>query len=212
MSTQQVIQPRYPIGFGRRKGDRDTSNKSDNKSQSEKLIPSKSTGAGMPGKSLGHSSAARDRLVFLTSCFIGQRVDVQVKNGSIYTGIFHSTNSEEDFGVILKMAQLTKDASHGGQKSVLESASKSPIRTFIIPANELVQVNAKDVPVTSSGMSSDIREVKEKDILIDSYISRSHTGEIERELGRWVPDESDPICSNLDNVFDVPWNRCSYII
>ncbi|CAM8954331.1 hypothetical protein QQ045_016023 [Rhodiola kirilowii] len=205
MSTQQVIQPRHSGGFGRRKGDRDTSNKPENKLQSEMSIPSRSTRAGVPGKSVDRTDAAHDRLVFLISCFIGQYVDVQVKNGSIYTGIFHSTNSGKDFGVILKMAQLSKDVF--GQKSVSETVSKSPIKTLIIPENELVQVIAKDVLVTSDRVSSDICDAKEKDILIDSYISQSRPGETERELERWVPDDSDPMCSNLDNVFDAPWNR-----
>lgn len=55
--------------------------------------------AGNKDGSLGSSS--HERLVYVTACFIGQHVDVQVKNGSIYSGIFHSTNAEKDFGMFL---------------------------------------------------------------------------------------------------------------
>ena len=53
--------------------------------------------AGSKDESFGSSSG--DRLVYLTTCFVGQHVDVQVKNGSMYSGIFHSTNAEKDFGM-----------------------------------------------------------------------------------------------------------------
>jgi len=40
-----------------------------------------------------------DRLVYVTTCLIGQQVQVQVKNGSIYSGIFHATDTHKDFGM-----------------------------------------------------------------------------------------------------------------
>lgn len=46
-------------------------------------------------------------------------------------------------GIILKMACLTKDGSLQGQRSGIESFSKAPSKTLIIPANDLVQVIAK---------------------------------------------------------------------
>jgi len=48
-----------------------------------------------------YESPSRDRLVYLTTCLIGHQVEVQVKNGSIYSGIFHATNTEKDFGMFL---------------------------------------------------------------------------------------------------------------
>lgn len=41
------------------------------------------------------------------------------------------------------MARLTKDGSLRGQKSGIESASKAPSNTLIIPGKEFVQVIAK---------------------------------------------------------------------
>lgn len=50
-------------------------------------------------------------------------------------------------GVILKMARMIKDGGFRGQRAFAESVSKAPSKTFIIPANELVQVTAKVVPI-----------------------------------------------------------------
>lgn len=47
----------------------------------------------------GYESPSRDRLIYLASCLLGHNVEVQVKNGSIYSGIFYATNSEKDFGM-----------------------------------------------------------------------------------------------------------------
>lgn len=41
----------------------------------------------------------RDRLVYVTTCLIGQQVEVQLKNGSVYSGIFHATDADKDFGI-----------------------------------------------------------------------------------------------------------------
>ena len=38
-------------------------------------------------------------LLCLTACLIGQLVEVQVKNGSVYSGIFHTANAEKDYGL-----------------------------------------------------------------------------------------------------------------
>ncbi|XLR56795.1 hypothetical protein S83_007467, partial [Arachis hypogaea] len=58
----------------------------------------------------GYESRSHDRLVYVTICLIGHQVEVQVKNGSMHYGIFHATNTDNDFGIVLKMARLIKDA------------------------------------------------------------------------------------------------------
>lgn len=57
-------------------------------------------------KAGNYESPSRDRLVFLTTCLIGHHVEVQVKNGSIYTGIFHATNADKDFGIVFSLLVL----------------------------------------------------------------------------------------------------------
>ncbi|GMN36909.1 hypothetical protein TIFTF001_006386 [Ficus carica] len=177
MNTQHTVHSRPSAnGFGRRRVEREVGTRMENKSQSGK-------------------SNSTSRITNNTG---------EVKNGSIYSGIFHAANAEKDFGIILKMARMTKDGSSRGQKSVAESVSKAPSKTFIIPAKELVQVIAKDVSITRDGFSD---EVQQHEIMIDSFISQSRRVEVERELEPWVPDEDDPQCPDLENIFDKHRNR-----
>ncbi|XP_062079822.1 polyadenylate-binding protein-interacting protein 4-like [Humulus lupulus] len=73
-----------------------------------------------------------------------------------FTCLLHS-------GIILKMARLTKDGSSRGQKSPVESVSKPPAKTLIIPSKELVQVIAKDVSVTSEGFLDEAQCEKQQE-------------------------------------------------
>ncbi|KAG8081469.1 hypothetical protein GUJ93_ZPchr0007g3618 [Zizania palustris] len=72
------------------------------------------------GGTLEHGSPSRDRLIYVMTQLIGHHVDVHVKNGSIIAGIFHATNSDEDFvGIVMKMAQVRKAGSVRRQKMLL---------------------------------------------------------------------------------------------
>ncbi|KAH6826634.1 hypothetical protein C2S53_014891 [Perilla frutescens var. hirtella] len=187
MNMQQAVQPRSSSnGYSHHKIGRDTANSFN---------------------SIGelHQSNSRDRLIYLTTCLIGLQVEVQVLDGSVYSGIFHAINVD-DYGVILKMAYSVKNGSQG-QKNISDSPAKSPSRTLIIPATDLVQVIAKDVPVTRDGFTNELQHEKQSELMTDSCISQSRHVELGRELERWVPDEDDPGCPELDNIFDGPWNR-----
>ncbi|XP_042510204.1 polyadenylate-binding protein-interacting protein 4-like isoform X2 [Macadamia integrifolia] len=210
MSLQQVVQPRPSAnGFGRRRVERDMGSRQDSKPQSGKSNLNSFTFSGAPNGSKvgGYESPSRDRLIYLTTCLIGHHVEVQVKSGSIFSGIFHATNAEKDFGVILKMARLTKDGSFRGQKSFSESIGKPPSKTLIVPAKELVQIIAKGVPLTGNGLANGLQCEKQKDIMTDSLISHSHSVDVGRELERWTPDEDDLQLPDLENIFDNRWNR-----
>ncbi|CAN6707422.1 unnamed protein product [Malus baccata var. baccata] len=204
MNTQQAFHPKSSAnGFGRRRGEREGAPRVENKSKSGTANHSR-----LASRKSGNSeSPSRDRLVYMTTCLIGHNVEVQVENGSVYSGIFHATNAERDFGIILKMARMIKDGSVRGQKSMTESVSKAPSKTLIIPAKELVQVLAKDVSITRDGLLNEVQHEKHQDLMIDSFISQSHRGEMDRELEPWVPDEDDPRCPELENIFDGQWNR-----
>ncbi|XP_043721584.1 polyadenylate-binding protein-interacting protein 4-like isoform X2 [Telopea speciosissima] len=210
MSLQQVVQPRPSAnGFGRRRVEREMGSRLDSKPHSGKSNPNSFTIAGAPNGSKvgGYESPSRDWLIYLTTCLIGHHVEVQVKNGSSFSGIFHATNAEKDYGVILKMARLIKDGSFRGQKSLSESIGKPPSKTLIIPAKELVQIIAKGVPLSGDGLANGLQCEKRKDIMIDSLISHSHHVDVQRELERWTPVEDDLQLPELENIFDNPWNR-----
>ncbi|AEE33057.1 Polyadenylate-binding protein-interacting protein 3 [Arabidopsis thaliana] len=142
-------------------------------------------------------------LVYFTTCNIGHQVEVHLKNGSVYSGIFHAANVEKDFGIILKMACLIRDSR--GTKS--RTVSKPSSKLLKIPADELVQVIAKDLPLSSDSVSDSVQCEKPLELLTDSLISQFYNVDLERELKPWVPDEDVPDCSDLENVFDDPWKR-----
>ncbi|PIA27735.1 hypothetical protein AQUCO_07600117v1 [Aquilegia coerulea] len=208
MSIQQVVQSRPSSnGFGRKKVERDSGTRMDNKLLSGKSNSGSFSNAGsLNGKVGAFESPSRDRLIYMTTCLMGHPVEVQVKNGSVISGLFHATNADKEFGIILKMARVIKDGPFKGQKLATDSVGKGLLKTMIIPAKELVQVIAKDVAVTGNELITSVQHEKRQDIMIDSYISQGFV-EAERELGRWAPDEDDPQCPELENIFDGPWNR-----
>jgi hypothetical protein len=53
-----------------------------------------------------------DRLVYFTTCKIGHHVEVHLRNGSVYTGIFHAANVEKDFGEALNQNFFPYRAAH----------------------------------------------------------------------------------------------------
>uniref|UniRef100_A0A0D6QRJ7 LsmAD domain-containing protein n=1 Tax=Araucaria cunninghamii TaxID=56994 RepID=A0A0D6QRJ7_ARACU len=156
-------------------------------------------------RSGGHGRPLQDRFVFVMACLIGQHVDVQVKNGSIFSGIFHSTNIDKDYGVVLKMARLIKDGSAKGGK--FDPASKAPIKNMIIWANDLVQVIAKDVPLMGDELANGYARGNRHEILTDSLLSHSHHLDLERELEPWTPEKDAPESLGLEDTFQNPWNR-----
>ncbi|CAH8359925.1 unnamed protein product [Eruca vesicaria subsp. sativa] len=176
-----------------------------NKAKSTKSHPANTLNAVSNGEAGSLKGHLGDGLVYLTTCKIGHTVEVHLKNGSVYSGIFHAADVEKDFGIILKMASMIKDGGVRGHKSRPEFVRKPPSKTLIIPANELVQVIAKDLSISSDGMSNAVQSEKPGELLTDSSISKSFLVDQGRELQPWIPDGDVP--QGLDNVFDDPWKR-----
>ncbi|XP_062223310.1 polyadenylate-binding protein-interacting protein 4-like [Phragmites australis] len=200
---QQMVPPRASVnGFPHRKLDKEGSGRHESKTH---LVNSSSGGfsSAENGSKLGHASHSRDRLIYVLTQLIGHHVDVHVKNGSVISGIFHATDSDKDFGVILKMAQFIKDCSVRGQSYAVDVVKKP--ETMIIQARELVQIVAKDVALGGDELPKRPGHDKRKDLLIDSAISRTHYPE-ERELERWAPDVGDSECIELEK-YDRKGNR-----
>ncbi|KAI4381840.1 hypothetical protein MLD38_007874 [Melastoma candidum] len=210
MSVQQFAQPNSSAnGYGRREVEREGASRVDNKLHSVKSSIGKmaNTHYSSGNKFGGFGGASRDRLVYFSTCLIGHHVEIQVKNGSVYTGIFHAANVDRDFGIILKMAHLTKDMSAQLQNTHTDSLGKAFSKTLIVPAKDLVQIVAKDVSVTRDEISNEYQSERQRELLIDSYISRARPDDMERELKPWVPEDNDPHCAELENLFDDHWKR-----
>eukprot|EP01018_Ginkgo_biloba_P013203 Gb_00770 [translate_table: standard] len=239
MSQKQVTQHRPPIvnGSGCRRTDKDLNSRSDKTAQptrssldisgnravthglynhlnSENISPAGnsrllSEGPLSGSRNGGLERTLHDRLLFMTMFLIGQPVEVQVKNGSIYSGIFHTANAEKDYGVVLKMARLTKDGSvkEATNDIVRDVAKRAPIKTLIIFAKDLVQVIAKDIPLSGEGMGNGRARENRHDIFTDSCLSQAHHIDMERELKPWKPDKDAPEILDLEHTFQSTWNR-----
>ncbi|KAF2615503.1 hypothetical protein F2Q70_00009967, partial [Brassica cretica] len=136
--------------------------------------------ARMSGEDGSLKRHSRDSLVYLTTCMIGHLVQAHLKNGSVYSGKHYYVLPFLNFlklpGIVLKMASLVKDGTF----------RKPPYKTFIIPADELVQVVAKSE--------------KSVELLTDSSISKSCRVVQRSERKPRVLDGEAP--EGLDNVFD----------
>jgi len=126
-----------------------------------------------------------DRSLWIIMNLVGKVVEVQVKNGDIYEGIFHAANvggvpgvQEKNFGIVLKMARK-KEQKQDGKK-----AFSRPIDTFVVFPSDFVQLYAKDV-------GFDINSERDA-FATDTEISGVYGNYKERELQRWVPDEEIP--------------------
>lgn len=174
-----------------------------NKAQRMKPHTVKKTG----GKAGSMDISSRDPFEYQATCHIGHHVEVHLKDGAVYSGVFHATDVENKFGIVLKMACLIREGSLRGITPPSPLVSKPPSKILIIPADEVVQVIAKDLPVYSNNASNSAQCEGPSELLTDSSISQSYHVDLERELERWVPDEDVPDCSDLENVFDDPWKR-----
>eukprot|EP01114_Cavostelium_apophysatum_P016933 TRINITY_DN4916_c1_g1_i1.p1 TRINITY_DN4916_c1_g1~~TRINITY_DN4916_c1_g1_i1.p1 ORF type:complete len:750 (-),score=197.97 TRINITY_DN4916_c1_g1_i1:36-2285(-) len=125
-----------------------------------------------PMKDNGHYM--HDRTLWLLMHLVGKVVEVQVKSGERFEGVFYTATTEKGLGILLKMARR-KDKDAAKDKS-------RPIENFIIYPADFVQLYAKEVPL-------DIRN--EREFGTDTEIS-AHGGFRERELQPWIPDENVP--------------------
>ncbi|CAK9198824.1 unnamed protein product [Sphagnum troendelagicum] len=158
------------------------------------------TGAG------GEKTVQERHLLFLHTCLIGQQVEVQTKNGQVYSGIFHAAKIEsKDFGVVLKMARLIKDGTVKGGKSeaVKDALRKPPLKSYIIVGKDFVQIVAKDVLLSVDALSNGRAHENHTEIETDAVLSQVQNCEVERELKPWKPD--DDASENLTLNFNHTW-------
>lgn len=52
------------------------------------------------------AAALGDALLFTTMCIVGMAVDVHAKDGSVFSGIFHTASVDKDYGSFLFMPSL----------------------------------------------------------------------------------------------------------
>ncbi|KAK2387242.1 polyadenylate-binding protein-interacting protein [Trifolium repens] len=90
-------------------------------------------------------------MLFITMSIIGLPVDVHVKDGSVYSGIFHTASFDAGFGVVLKQARMTKKG-----KGLSNFGNEVLVDTLVVLADDLVQVIAKEITLTAGGVGGKI--------------------------------------------------------
>ncbi|KAI8557601.1 hypothetical protein RHMOL_Rhmol04G0022500 [Rhododendron molle] len=96
-------------------------------------------------------SSLNDALLFTTMCIIGLPVDVHVKDGSIYSGIFHTACVENDYGIVLKKARMTKKGDCDANVAIGDL-----IETLVVVSEDLVQVVAKGISLPANGVCCNV--------------------------------------------------------
>ncbi|XP_021677011.2 uncharacterized protein LOC110662365 isoform X3 [Hevea brasiliensis] len=111
-------------------------------------------------------SCLSEALLFATMCIIGLPVDVHVRDGSVYSGTFHTASIDKDYGIILKEAKLIKKGKCDGNV-----ANGSVIETLVILSDDLVQVVAKGILFPADGAMGNVAsdEVERAVVNIPSF-------------------------------------------
>ncbi|KAH9559096.1 hypothetical protein CY35_06G041800 [Sphagnum magellanicum] len=154
----------------------------------------------------GERTEQEQRLLFIHTCLIGQLVEVQTKNGLVYSGIFHAINNDnKEFGVVLKMARLIRDGAVKGGKSeaVKDAQRKPPSKSVLIHGKDFVQIIAKDVLLSGDTLPNGRARENRAEIVTDAVLSQVPHRELERELMPWKPD--DDASENLSLNFSHTW-------
>ncbi|KAI0507510.1 hypothetical protein KFK09_013635 [Dendrobium nobile] len=86
-----------------------------------------------------------DALLLATFCAVGLAVEVQVKDGSVYAGVFHTASLDEGYGIVLKKARIIEK----GRCPNLEIGTI--VDTLVVLSSELVQVIVKDFCLPMEG-------------------------------------------------------------
>ncbi|KAF2288754.1 hypothetical protein GH714_012246 [Hevea brasiliensis] len=118
-------------------------------------------------------------------CIIGLPVDVHVRDGSVYSGTFHTASIDKDYGIILKEAKLIKKGKCDGNV-----ANGSVIETLVILSDDLVQVVAKGILFPADGAMGNVAsdEVERAVVNIPSFEIISEEAFNSTVIGRQVGD------------------------
>ncbi|KAK6934444.1 Ataxin 2, SM domain [Dillenia turbinata] len=81
------------------------------------------------------SASLGDALLFTTMCIIGLPVDVHIKDGSVYSGIFYTASGHKGYDVVLKKAKMIKKG-----RSDANVADGGLVETLVVLSGDLVQI------------------------------------------------------------------------
>ncbi|KAI8373205.1 uncharacterized protein BYT42DRAFT_579577 [Radiomyces spectabilis] len=120
-------------------------------------------------------------MLFLLSNLVGTVVQVTVKNGSKFEGVFHSASTQGELDICLKLARKIHDPQ--APPLTKGTTNPNPIKpSLIIFSKDLVEINAADTDLTAGDM------VTEKDTFKTDTDISGRMEIRERELHKWNPE------------------------
>ncbi|KAJ3698603.1 hypothetical protein LUZ61_002308 [Rhynchospora tenuis] len=134
-----------------------------------------------------------EALVFTMLCIVGLPVEVQVKDGSVYSGIFHSANFSH--GVVLKKAKKIAEGKHGGNVPLGSFQD-----TLVILSQDFVQLLVKDFALMPEG---DMNNTNVKEGTLTKSIANSNQVENKSIISKEMVCMSDvkvPSCNNASSI------------
>lgn len=114
---------------------------------------------------------------------IGLPVDVHVKDGSVYSGIFHTASADAGYGVVLKKARMIKKGkcnSNVGEQALVD--------TLLIPSDDLVQVVSKGITLPSNGVGGTCEIENDVGPMIDAKLV-NQSSQAADVLSKGIADE-----------------------
>jgi small nuclear ribonucleoprotein (snRNP)-like protein len=126
--------------------------------------------------SKGQSDLNKERLIFVLTSLVGQRVTARLRDNEIYEGLFHGFSPDPDFAITLKSAR--KLASERNKSGKVHEA-------LIISGKDFLQVSAADVPSAASWDNYLATQSSSTGFRTDGEISQSKAS-TERELVPWT--------------------------
>jgi hypothetical protein len=125
--------------------------------------------------------AARERLAFVAQVLVGYNVEVTLKSGDVYEGVFHSASvsdaqwKKDDLVITVRMAELKATKAGRAQRS-------KPADVMKIAVADLVSLKASDVGMTDLAVGPSRSNA---DGFTDGGISKNER--FERTLVAWTP-------------------------
>ncbi|TPX40286.1 hypothetical protein SeMB42_g06061 [Synchytrium endobioticum] len=120
-------------------------------------------------------------LLFILTNFVGIKVEVTIKSGTVYEGICHTCSTDGDVGICLKMVrkQLANSSANATPKYEGEV-----IKSLVILGKDVVAISAKDVDFSILARGP----VERDSFQTDTAISGSGGDVKERTLQKWTND------------------------
>ncbi|XP_042008286.1 uncharacterized protein LOC121756922 isoform X1 [Salvia splendens] len=138
------------------------------------------------------AAALGDALLFTTMCIIGMSVDVHARDGSVYSGIFHTASVDNDYAIVLKKARMIKKGRLEGNVF-----NGTVVETLVVQFEDLVQIVAKGVVLPSDGMKGHIGGED-----IEASTGYTECLEMDAEVVKTNQSKANHEDSNPDTVFD----------